>query len=120
MKPETTLRQLTDLVRKFCEERAWDEFHGAKDLAIGVSTEAAELLEHFRFRSEPEITAMLQDEHARTAIAAEMSDVLYFLLRLADRYQFDLAEEFARKMRVNERRYPVQASKGTNKKYTEL
>lgn len=47
----TTLQQLKDVVRQFCEDRDWDQFHNPKDLAIAVITEASELLEHFKFKS---------------------------------------------------------------------
>ncbi|MCZ6820023.1 MAG: nucleotide pyrophosphohydrolase, partial [Calditrichaeota bacterium] len=53
---ETTISELKDLVRSFVEERDWRQFHNGKDLAIGLSIEAAELLEHFRFKSVDEVT----------------------------------------------------------------
>jgi hypothetical protein len=48
---DKTIQELTDKEREFCEARDWDQYHGPKDLAIGVITEASELLEHFRFPS---------------------------------------------------------------------
>ena len=117
---DPTLRELEAIVRRFCEARDWGRFHTPKDLAIGVSTEAAELLAHFRFRSTDEISEMLRDQHNRASVGDELADVLYFLLRLAELCDLDLAAEFKRKMKINEAKYPAHVSKGTNKKYTEL
>ena len=49
-------------IQSFCEARNWDQYHGAKDLAIGIITESAELLEHFRFKSEDEIENMFKSD----------------------------------------------------------
>jgi len=116
----TSLQHLKDMVRAFCEVRDWDRFHNPKDLAIGIVTEAGELLEHFRFKSPAEIEAALNDPAARTGIADEIADVLYFVLRLAQKYGIDLSTEFHRKMRLNEARYPAAAARGRNTKYTDL
>jgi NTP pyrophosphatase (non-canonical NTP hydrolase) len=56
----------------------------------------------------------------KQAIAEEMADVPYFLIRLAQRYDIDLATELTKKLQKNERKYPVEKSKGSNKKYDEL
>ena len=56
---EITIKNLKQKVKEFCEARVWDQFHGPKDLAIGVITEASELLEHFRFLSEEQAQALL-------------------------------------------------------------
>jgi NTP pyrophosphatase (non-canonical NTP hydrolase) len=116
----TTLQQLKDSVRQFCEDRDWDQFHNAKDLAIGVITEASELLEHFRFKSATEVDALLKTPETKGEIAEEIVDVLYFLLRLAQKYNIDLSSEFDRKMQINQARYPVASVRGKNKKYRDL
>jgi NTP pyrophosphatase (non-canonical NTP hydrolase) len=116
----TSLQQLKEMVREFCEAREWDQFHNPKDLAIGIITEAGELLEPFRFKSAVEIEALLDDPDAKARVAQEAVDVLYFILRFAQKYNIDLATEFHKKMRINEARYPIVSAKGTNKKYTDL
>ncbi|MEM0230846.1 MAG: nucleotide pyrophosphohydrolase [Candidatus Woesearchaeota archaeon] len=120
MDEKTNLAEMKKRVKDFCEERDWDQFHDAKNLAIGVSTEAAELLEHFRFKSEEEIRQMFMDEKKREEIAFEMADTLFYLLRMAQRYNIDLSEAFEKKMKKNEQRYPVEKFKGSNKKYNEV
>ena len=58
----TTLAAIKSQLRQFVRERDWEQYHFPKDLAIGLSIEAAELLEHFRFRSNDEIARHLQDK----------------------------------------------------------
>ena len=120
MSSNGNFHELEEEIKHFCEERDWDQFHGAKDLAIGVSTEAAELLEHFRFKSEKEIEEMFGDTKKKDEISEEMADVLYFLLRLAQKYDIDLVKELTKKIEKNRKRYPVEKIKGSNKKYSEL
>ena len=116
---DINLNELKEKIKKFCEDRDWDQYHNAKDLAIGVITEASELLEHFRFKSEVEVEEMLKS-NKKNEIAEEMADVLYFLLRLAQKYNIDLIEELNKKLAKNEEKYPKDKAKGSNKKYTEL
>jgi len=117
---ETTLELAKDFIREFCEARDWDQFHSPKDLSIGLITEAAELLELFRFKSPEEIHSLFHDPKQREKIADELSDSFYFVLRFAQKYNFDLIEELKKKMLKNASRYPVEKSKGSNKKYNEF
>jgi len=120
MDSETSVQELKDAVKKFCDDRDWDQYHNAKDLAIGVITESSELLEHFRFKSQEQIKQMFENTDKRTEISEEMADVLYFLLRLAQMNNIDLSTELKKKIEKNELKYPVDKAKGLNKKYTEL
>jgi NTP pyrophosphatase (non-canonical NTP hydrolase) len=106
MDNETKISELKELVRAFCHDRAWDPYHNPKDLSIGVITEASELLEIFRFQTAENCEKMLKNPASREAVADELSDVLYFLLRFAQKYDFDLSSEFKRKMEKNNRKYP--------------
>jgi NTP pyrophosphatase (non-canonical NTP hydrolase) len=115
-----SIQELTARIKTFCEARDWDQFHGPKDLAIGVITEASELLEHFRFLSESEALALMQDPVRKEKIEDEVADVLFFLLRFSQRFDIDLSEALVRKMQKIEEKYPVEKSKGSNRKYTEL
>lgn len=120
MDHKTNLQELKDKIKKFCEDREWDQYHYAKDLAIGIITESSELLEHFRFKSEKEVEEMFKNSEKKGHIGEEMADVLYFLLRLAQRYNIDLVTELNKKMDKNEKRYPLDKAKGSNKKYNEF
>jgi NTP pyrophosphatase (non-canonical NTP hydrolase) len=117
---ETSLKTAKEYVRQFCLAREWDQFHSPKDLSIGLITEAAELLELFRFKSPEEISELFTTSTTREKIADELSDSFYFILRFAQKYNFDLIEELKKKMEKNATRYPVEKSKGSNKKYNEL
>ena len=119
MDTKTTIIELKQLVQTFCEERDWDQFHDAKELAIGISTEAGELLEHFRFKSRDQINELFKDEKKRLEISEELSDVLYFVLRFAQMYNIDLTSNLHLKNEKNARKYPISKVKGCNKKYTE-
>ena len=116
----TTLAELKSAVARFSDERDWGQFHGAKDLAIGIATEAAELLEIFRFQPETKADERMVDPDARGRVENEIADVLFFVFRLAQRYDIDLSTVFARKLAVNAERYPVDKARGSNRKYTEL
>ncbi len=120
MDSATTVEDLKERVQRFCEARDWDQFHTPKELAIGIVTEAAELLAHFRFQSEGETRAQLADPARREAIENEVADVLYFVLRLCQVLDIDVASALEHKMRLNEVRYPVERARGRNLKYTEL
>ncbi|AAR34733.1 nucleotide pyrophosphohydrolase [Geobacter sulfurreducens] len=117
---EKTIRELTVRVREFCEARDWDQFHGPKDLAIGVITEASELLEHFRFQSDEQALALLNDPKIKEEIEDELADVLFFLLRFSQLFDVDLTKALLRKIEKSEKKYPVEKAKGKNTKYTKL
>lgn len=116
----TTLQELKDKLKEFCEARDWDQFHEPKDLAIGLITEAAELLEHFRFRTTEQVVERMADSKTREAIEDELADALFFVLRFAERNQIDLSTALERKMVKNARKYPVDLARGSNRKYTEF
>ena len=120
MDPTTNFHELKETIKKFCEERDWDQYHNPKDLAIGIITEASELLEHFLWKSEDEVKNLFDDPAKREEIEDEMADVLYFLLRLSQKYNIDLSDALLKKIRKNAEKYPIEKAKGSNKKYTEL
>jgi NTP pyrophosphatase (non-canonical NTP hydrolase) len=104
---KVTLRQAQDWVRQFCEERQWDAYHGPKDLAIGLVTEGSELLELFRFVNDPDALARLEQPEFREQVADELADSLYFILRFAQLYGFDLAQSLQQKTVKNAKKYPA-------------
>jgi len=114
------IQEIKEFVKKYCEERDWDQFHGAKELAVALIIEAAELLEPFRFKSEKEVEELFKDSKKKEDIENEMADVLYFLVRFAQKYDIDLSEAFDRKMKESAKKYPIEKAKGSNKKYDEL
>lgn len=113
---ETTIGLLKKEVQQFCEARNWDQYHDGKELAIGAVTEASELLEHFRFQSPEQMAEFMKDPVKRQAIGEELADVMFFVLRFAQRYEFDLSDCFANKMQKNNRKYPAEEFYGKNHK----
>lgn len=111
------INELIETIRIFCEERDWDQYHNPKDLAIGISTEAAELLDLFRFKNNEEIQETITNK--REHIEDELADVLFFVLRFAQMNNIDLKNALGNKMAKNALKYPVDKVKGNNKKYNE-
>lgn len=116
---QENIYDLIKLVRNFCEDRNWDQFHNPKDLAIGLSTESNELLDIFRFKTEEQMKEMLENDEKREEISEELADVFFFLLRFAQMYDFDMGKGLKNKIEKNNRKYPVDKAKGSNKKYNE-
>jgi len=113
-----TLTDLRERVRAFAAERDWDPFHSPKNLAAALVVEAAELLEHFQWLTEPESAALPAEQ--RLAVSHEMADVLIYLVRLADKLDVDLLAAAAQKIELNARKYPADKVRGSARKYTEL
>ena len=115
-----TVADLKSRVRRFVTDRDWDQYHFPKDLAVGLSIEAAEVLEHFRFRSNSEIAALLDDEGFLEKVGHELADVLYFVLLMCNNMGLDASRLLEEKLAISSERYPVDKARGKNLKYTEL
>jgi NTP pyrophosphatase (non-canonical NTP hydrolase) len=112
------MKELRSRLRSFAEEREWETFHSPKNLAMALSVEVAEIVEHFQWLTEEQSLALSLEKRAR--IAGEIGDVLIYLTRLADVLGIDPLEAAFRKMVINADRYPVAKSKGRSSKYNEL
>lgn len=114
----TTIDELKDMVREFCDERDWTRFHTDRELAIGLVTEASELLQAFRFKDDQQVRDMVSGPR-RTEVVDELCDSLYFILRFAQMNGIDLSSGLEDKLRRNAEKYPVERCKGRNLKYDE-
>jgi len=112
------LRELRDALRRFAAERDWDQYHAPKNLAMALSVEAAELLEHFQWISE-EASRNLPPE-ALGNVRQELADVLIYLVRLADQLDVDLLAAARDKLELNAAKYPADKARGNSRKYTQL
>ena len=101
------INELQELTVKFRDERDWEQFHTGSNLAKSVCIEAAELLELFQWNEDVD----------KKALSEEMSDVLSYLLLLADRFEIDLANAYLKKIKKNDEKYPIEKFKGSSKKY---
>ena len=113
-----SLLTLRDALRSFAAERDWDQFHSPRNLAAALSVEAAELLEPFQWLTDEQSRNLAPE--ARGAVEQELADVLLYLIRLADKLDVDLAQAAVDKIARNAAKYPVDKSKGSNRKYTDL
>jgi len=82
------LTALKQRLREFAQARDWEQFHAPKNLAVALSVEAAELVEHFQWLTEQQSTSLSPE--TRQQVALEMADVFIYLLRLADKLDVDL------------------------------
>lgn len=117
----TDLRSLSEIreaLRRFAADRDWDQFHTPKNLAIGISVEAGELLERFQWMTDEASCRLTDDQLA--AVREELADVLLYLVRLADKLEVDLMAAAARKIELNGKKYPVEVARGRTTKYTSL
>jgi NTP pyrophosphatase (non-canonical NTP hydrolase) len=114
---QKTLADLAKLVLKFREDRDWKQFHNPKDMALSLVLEASEFLELTQWKSGKELDEYLAANKQRAG--EELSDVLGWLLLLANDLGIDLADAFEKKIAMNCSKYPVEKAKGSAKKYTE-
>ena len=105
-------------LRAFAAERQWQPFHTPKNLAMALSGEAGELIEHFQWLTAEESASL--PAPVREEVALEMADVLLYLVRLGDVLDIDLAEAARRKIAINAGRYPAEQVRGRAVKYDRL
>ena len=108
-------QETIDQILKFRDDRDWKQFHNPKDLAISISLEAAELLEVFQWSAEDVICSDKIDK-----IKEELADVVNYCVLMADACGLDLDEIVREKIKRNEEKYPIEKSKGSKRKYTNL
>ena len=112
------IKKLSRKVKEFRDARDWKQFHNPKDMALSLSLEAAEVLEHFQWRNGKEQEDYIKKH--RNEIADELSDVFYWVLLMAHDLHIDLSKAFDKKMKKSARKYPIKKSKGKSAKYTDL
>jgi dCTP diphosphatase len=112
---------LHDLARRldeFARDRDWHQFHSPKNLAMATAVEAGELLEHFQWMTEAASRELAP--HQRDEVAAEIADVLLYLVQLSTALGIDPVAAAREKLTLNATRYPVERSRGNSKKHDEL
>jgi dCTP diphosphatase len=117
---QLNVRAMLKLQRTFVNERKWKKFHTPKNLSMALAGEAAELMEIFQWLSPGESKRVMESPAKAKAVAHELADVFYYVMRLADVLDVNLEAAFREKMRHNQAKYPVKLSKGNAKKYNEL
>jgi dCTP diphosphatase len=115
---KTTIQELVDLIARFRDERDWKQFHDPKNMAIALSIETNELLEHFLWRNRDESERRVIEK--RDQISQEIADISIYLFELVDNLGIDLADAIKRKLSANAQKYPVEKARGRSEKYSEL
>ena len=103
-------KQLLEKIKKFNNDRDWDQFHSPDNLAKSISIEAGELLECFQWNNEYDLEN----------VTDEMADVFVYLLDLANKLNIDLLDVTDKKIDKNAEKYPVDKAKGKSNKYDKL
>ena len=112
------MKEILEKIRRFRDDRDWMKFHDPKNMAVSITIEAAELLEHFQWKD-----AAAVEQHVRAhrgQIADELADVAIYLAELADNLGIDLIEAMTNKLEKNAQKYPVEKAKGVATKYDKL
>lgn len=110
--------ELTKRIVAFRDARDWKQFHNPKDLALSLVLEAAEVMEHFQWKSKEEIDKYIIE--SKEDIGEELADVLYWVLLMAHDLDINIINAAEKKLEKNEAKYPVDKAKGKHTKYTKL
>jgi len=104
-------------LRKFADDRDWEQFHSPKNLSMALIVEAAELVEHFQWLTEEQSSSL--KEKKLEEVEAELADIQLYLIRLADMLNVDLIAAANKKIEKNNEKYPADKVRGSSKKYNE-
>ncbi len=116
--PMSDIKRLTEKIIKFRDERNWKQFHNPKDLALSLTLEAGEFMEHFQWKSEKEIEEYIK--HNKEALGDELADVLYWVLLICYDLKIDPVKAMENKLKKNAIKYPINKAKGKHTKYNKL
>ena len=109
---DTTVAQLRREIAEFIRERDWEQFHDPKNLSMAIATEAAELMEHFRWVKNDASHDTLADSKSVAEIAEELADILAFAFSFANAADIDMTSALRAKMAKNAQKYPADQYKG--------
>lgn len=109
---------ITEKIKKFSGERDWMQFHDPKNMAVSITLEASELLEHFQWKTTEEVEKYAKQNCAE--IKDEIADIALYLFELADNLGISLIDAMDQKLKKNEMKYPIEKAKGKHTKYNKL
>ncbi|MBF5060069.1 nucleotide pyrophosphohydrolase [Candidatus Neptunochlamydia vexilliferae] len=114
------IKEMQEYSRRFIEDRDWTEFHTPKNIAMGISVEAAELLEIFQWLTPEQSFQIKSNSGELQRVSDEVGDILHLLIRLSSLLNIDLKQAFWEKIKKTEKKYPISLSKGKTAKYSRL
>ena len=109
---------LIEKIKRFRDDRDWMQYHDAKNMAVSIVIEAAELLEHFQWKDKNEVEEHINENIYE--IEEEIADISIYLFELADNLGIKLSDAIEKKLKKNALKYPVDKAKGSNAKYNKL
>lgn len=113
------LQLIQSRLRKFSEERNWEQFHSPKNITMALSVEVAELVEIFQWSNSGGLDE-INDPDIKVQIEKEIADIFNYLLKLTDMLNIDLEKAALNKIDENDAKYPVEKFKGISKKYSDI
>ena len=118
MDKDAKIQEMKEIVALFSRERDWEQFHNPKDLGVALGIEVSELMEHFRYKTNEEIEALLNNALKKKEVSDELADVFWMVLRLSEVCKIDLSDALKEKVKEAAGKYPVEKGKGNSQKYT--
>ena len=118
MKQVLDISKWQKLLQEFSEKRDWDQFHNPKNLAMALSVETSELVEIFQWLTAEQSKNL--DRETKLKVEHEIADILLYFMRITAVLDIDINQALEDKFKLNGEKYPVELSRGTAKKYSEL
>ena len=113
------LQLIQSRLKKFAEDRDWEQFHSPKNITMALSVEVAELVEIFQWSNTGGLDE-ISDPDIKIQIEKEIADIFNYLLKLTDMLNIDLEKAALNKIEENDAKYPVEKFKGISKKYSDI
>lgn len=102
--------ELNQRIKKFNDDRDWNQFHTPTNLAKSISIEANELLECYQWNDDADLNDVKE----------ELADVMNYCIQMAQVLDLDIVDIINEKMDKTEKKYPIDKSKGKSTKYNKL
>jgi len=113
------VEEIQKRLRKFATDRDWEKFHSPKNLTMALSVEVAELVEIFQWSNSGGLDE-IENPDIRKNIEEELADIFIYLLKISDKLNIDIEQSIHQKIEKNEKKYPIDKSFGSSKKYKDL
>ena len=118
--PNDAFQKLTEQVIAFRDARNWKQFHSLNHLAAGLNIEAGELQELFLWKNDQEVQTFVQSAEGKERLGEELADILIYLLYIAKEADIELPQALSDKLIKNDKKYPVEKSYNSARKYDAL
>jgi len=107
MENKTTIDELCREMRQFVTERNWEQYHTPKNLAMSITIEAAELMEHFQWLTNDQSIELVSDQPERNKVIDELADILLYCISFINILDVDISKAILDKLERNKDRYPI-------------